>query len=154
MLYEVITISLDIDNGTEHLSNVSVLTNGTYKGYWIFAGSSLPATVSDAPTSNYINGSIDDIICVLGDNSLLDDYNYKLPKLSVELTSNQDNCLSATANFKIINSQPDVDYKIWNETNSQWYSSVITSYSIHYTKLYECVYYEKKALCLQLLDFF
>lgn len=118
-------MTMSIDREAE-LLNANSVTKETFYGYWTFAGTDLPADAADMPASKYFNGAIDDIIGVYEANEYIDKYNYSLPKLGIELLSETDNCETALPEIKIINSELNTEYRLWNETGSQWISDAET----------------------------
>ncbi len=114
-------ILMEIDNGAEFLSIATAVTKAEFDGYWTFAGSALPATVSAMPTSLYFNGSLDDILCVNESKYLLRNYLDEIPSLNISVIGDTSNCDMALAYFNIENSQNGIEYKVWNNTLSAWH---------------------------------
>jgi PKD repeat protein len=119
-------MKMTINNGDELLENLNAITKLNVTGYWVFAGPNLPANVVDMPSSKYFDGSIDDMLCVYETNNFIDKYNYSLPKLGIQILSNEINCNSALLEIEIENSELDTQYRIWNETNAEWHSNAVS----------------------------
>ncbi|MBN2261911.1 MAG: T9SS type A sorting domain-containing protein, partial [Prolixibacteraceae bacterium] len=118
---------MSINNGSEVLQNLNAIAKLNFIAYWVFAGPNLPDNVLNMPSSKYFNGAIDDILCVYENNSYIEKFNYLLPKLAVQLVADEANsCSDPMVQFEILNSQPGINYRVWDETNSQWYSDVVS----------------------------
>ena len=124
-------MKMTVNNVEEILQSAVAVTKQSYTGYWVFAGRYLPLNVSSMPTSAYFNGSLDEIILLAESNDLLDYFNFALPRLELNVLSETDNCLNADFELHIENSELDTDYRLWNETTSEWFSDPVSgNYSI------------------------
>jgi PKD repeat protein len=117
---------MSINKGSEFLENTEPLAKETFKGYWVFAGSDFPTDVSDMPTSSYFNGSLDNIILLSEANEYIDSYNFLLPELGINLLSDSENCSAGNLNLEVLNAQLHSEYRVWNETKSEWFSETLS----------------------------
>jgi len=130
--WHMVTIAYDgqmrmtINSVEEVIQGTDVVTKESYTGYWVFAGKNLPANVASMPTTKHFDGSLDEIILLSERNDLLDHYNFTLPSLGLNVLSNTANCMSAEVELSITNSEFNTDYRLWNETTSEWLSDAIT----------------------------
>ena len=118
---------MSINNGSEVLQNLNTITKLNFLAYWVFAGPNLPDNVLDMPSSKFFDGAIDDILCVYESNNYIEKFNYSSPHLALQLVTDEANsCSDPMVQIEIINSQPGINYRIWDETNSQWYSDPVS----------------------------
>lgn len=116
-------MQLSINNGNEVLQNNNNISKLNFLGYWVFAGPNLPSNIGSMPTSKYFDGSIDDMLCVYESNSNIEKYNIFNPRLGFRVLDFVGNCSDPLVQIEILNSEPNVAYRIWNESLQEWYSA-------------------------------
>jgi hypothetical protein len=112
---------MDINKGTELLQNTNNVSKANFMGYWNFAGATLPASVSSMPTSHYFDGYLDDLLCFNEAIPFLNQYNDTPKLLHLEMQTSPIVCNSEHVTFQINPSQYGIEYKVWNNTASEWY---------------------------------
>lgn len=116
-------ILMEIDSGDEFLEISTPVSQLSINGYWTFAGPEVPATVSDMPTSQYFDGYLDDLLCLRESKYVLRNYLDSLPQMNIEPIGDTVICDNTLAYFTVINSENDVEYKVWNNTAGAWHPS-------------------------------
>jgi len=78
------------------------------------------------PTSLCFNGILDDLICLNEAKYELRNYIDSLPELGINTIGDTAVCNNTNAAFTILNSQNNVEYKVWNNTASAWHATPAT----------------------------
>jgi hypothetical protein len=112
---------MDINEGEEILENTNDIAKANFMGYWNFAGANLPANVSSMPASHYFDGYLDELLCVNEAIPFLNQYNDTPKLLHLEMQTTGTVCDSEHVTFQIYPSQYGIEYKVWNNTSSEWY---------------------------------
>jgi hypothetical protein len=113
-------MTMNINEGTEKIVSAVPAVKQSYSGYWTFGGPDIPAGVSAMPSKKFFNGTIDDLLCLNEVNALADPWINGKPVLSVIGPDQGTLCYPGIITFELPYSQKNIEYRVWNETLTQW----------------------------------